>query len=162
MAANKLTEEQRAQLLTWIAAEYSEGLIFQWFKDRQWPDITAANLSYYRKRFKAQIEALREGRRSAALTTGLALKAERVERLKHHADALEAIKWEPDKNGRLWNEAAWRETLDDIAKEMGHRRTGIDIATQEIEAFLDALRDNLPPEIYARVVALAAGLTAAK
>jgi hypothetical protein len=28
----------------------------------------------------------------------------------------------PDKNGRLWNERAWRQPLDDIAAEMGERR----------------------------------------
>jgi hypothetical protein len=27
-----------------------------------------------------------------------------------------------DKNGRPWNERAWRQTLDDIAAEMGERR----------------------------------------
>lgn len=161
MAAPKLTEDQRTQLLEWLAAGYSEGLIRQWFQEHEWPEIAQPAMSYYRKRFKAQIEALRTERHAAALNTGLALKAERVERLKAHADRLEAIKWTPDKNGRLWNEAAWRETLDDIAKEMGHRRTGIDIAAQEIEVFLDAIRDAFPEE-YPRLLALAAGLTAAK
>lgn len=160
MAAPKLTEDQRTQLLEWLAADYSEGLIRQWFQEREWPTLGAPTFSYYRKRFTAQIETLRTERHAAALNSGLALKAERVERLKAHADRLEAIKWTPDKNGRLWNEAAWRETLDDIAKEMGHRRTGVDIATQEIEAFLDAIRDAFPEE-YPRLLAFAAGLTAA-
>lgn len=158
MAAPKLNEEQRTQLLQWVAAEYSEGLIRKWFAEREWPELTAPGISHYRKRYKEQIETLRDDRRTAALSTGLALKAERVERLKEHADALDAIKWKTDDKGRLWNEKAWRETLDDIAKEMGHRRQGVDLTLErEIEAFLDRLRDNLSPDDYARVVALAAG-----
>lgn len=132
-----------------------------WFAAREWPEIGAPALSYYRKRFKGDIDVLRESRRMTALTTGLALKAERVERLKDHADRLEAIKWVPGKDGRLWNESAWREVLDDIAKEMGHRRAGVDLALEgELEALFDVLRDNLDPETYARVVALARGAAA--
>ena len=162
MAAPKLTDEQRDKLLEWLAAEYSEKLIRTWFHKLAWPELTQPAFSYYRRRYTANIEQRRTDRRTQALITGLALKAERLERLKEHADELDAIKWEPDKKGRLWNEKAWRETLDDIAKEMGQRRTGIDLATQELEAFLDAARDQLPPEIYARILAVAAGITAAK
>lgn len=160
MAKNKLTQDQRDQLLEWCAADYSPTLIIQWFKQREWPDLTLPAISHYRKSkaTAAKIETLRDARLSAALGRGLALKAERIQRLKEHADALEAIKWSADDNGRYGNEKAWRETLDDIAREMGHRRAGVDLTLErEIEAFLDRLRDNLPPEIYARVVALAAG-----
>lgn len=158
MAAPKLTEEQRTQLLEWVAADYSSDLIAGWFKDRKWPELTKQAVAYYRSRFKQRIAALRDERRAAALTSGLALKAERVQRLKEHADALDAIKWKADDKGRLWNEKAWRETLDDIARELGHRRQGVDLTLErEIEAFLDRLRDNLPPDIYARIIALAAG-----
>jgi hypothetical protein len=158
VAATKLTKEQRLQLITWLAADYGFEVIAAWFKKREWPELTPAAHTYYRSRNRKKIDELREKRLSAALTSGLALKAERVERLKEHADKLEAIKWDAGENGRLWNEKAWRETLDDIAKEMGHRRQGVDLTLEkEIEAFLDRLRDNLPPEIYARIVALAAG-----
>ena len=158
MPAPKLDNDQRAQLLEWVAADYSPTLLIVWFEKRKWPALTLPAISYYRKRYHAQIEALRDARLSSALGRGLALKAERIQRLKEHADVLEAIKWSADENGRYWNEKAWRETLDDIAREMGHRRAGVDLTLErEIEAFLDRLRDNLPPEIYARVVALAAG-----
>lgn len=157
MAAQKLTTEQRAQLLEWVAADYSSDLIAGWFLTREWPELTRPAITYYRRQFKEQIVALREARHTAALDSGLALKAERVERLKEHADKLEAIKWVPGDKGRLWNEKSWRETLDDIAKEMGHRRTGLDISTQEIEKFLDTLKSNLSEDEYARIVALAAG-----
>lgn len=159
MAAPKITKEQRAQLLEWVAADYSPTLIIEWFATRKWPEIGPSAISYYRKRYQAKIAQLRDERLAAALTSGLALKAERVERLKEHADKLDAIKWNAGENGRFWNEKAWRETLDDIAKEMGHRRQGVDLAVleKELEAFLDRLQDNLTPEEYARIVALAAG-----
>jgi hypothetical protein len=32
------------------------------------------------------------------------------------------MRFTADKNGRLWNERAWRQTLADIATEMGERR----------------------------------------
>lgn len=158
MAAPKLTSEQRTQLLEWVAAEYSSDLIATWFAKREWPELTRPAVTYYRRRFKTQIATLRDERHTAALDSGLALKAERVQRLKEHADALEAIKWVPGENGRLFNEKAWREVLDDIAKEMGHRRTGVDVSVErELGAFLDILESQLSPEEFARVCALAAG-----
>ena len=156
MAAPILVSEQQDALLIYLAAEYSGGLIRKWFAEREWPELSDATLSYYRKKWAAKIEAARSERRAVATTTGLALKEERVKRLAEHADELEAIKWVADeKTGRLWNEKAWRETLDDIAKEMGHRRTGVDIdlVEKELDATLDRLKDNLSPEVYAQVVA---------
>lgn len=158
MAAPKLNEEQRLQLLEWCAADYSPALIIKWFKDRTWAEIGPSAISYYRKRNETKIAQLRDERLSAALSSGLALKAERIQRLKEHADKLDEMKWDAGENGRLWNEKAWRETLDDIAKEMGHRRQGVDLTLEkELEAFLDRLKDNLSPEEYARILALAAG-----
>lgn len=158
MAAPKLTIEQRDALLEWLAAEYSGNVIRQWCKEKEWPELTDATLSYYRKKWADEITEARSSRRLSAITSGLALKAERIQRLAEHADKLEAIKWEPDEKGRLWNEKAWRETLDDIAKEMGHRRQGVDIAVEEeLKAALDKLRDNLSPTEYAKVLALLAG-----
>lgn len=151
----KLNEEQRSALLMWLAAEYSEPLIQKWFIEKKWEPLAKSTISYHRTRYAKQIEEARAARRSAALSEGLALKEERIRRLAEHADELEAIKWVPDeKTGRLWNEKAWRETLDDIAKEMGHRRTGIDldVLDKERDAILDRLRDNLPTDIYAQVL----------
>lgn len=118
----KLNPEQRDALRTWLAAEYSGPLIRKWFEDRGWEPLTDGTLSYHRDQLGPEIEAAKQERRTSAINSGLALKEERIKRLVEHADEIEAIKWAPDKNGRLWNEAAWRETLDDIAKEMGHRR----------------------------------------
>lgn len=123
----KLNDEQRLQLIQWLAADYGSPVILHWFKERNWPSITKQAVDYYRQDMREEIAQRRQERRSGALTTGLALKEERVERLKDHADELEVIKWVPDEKGKLHNEKAWRETLDDIAKELGHRRQGVDM-----------------------------------
>lgn len=129
MAKPRLTKAQRLILLTWLAADYDWRLIIGWMEERQWSVPMRSAATYYRKKFSGQIEALRKERLDSALNTGLALKEERVARLKQHADALEKIKWEPDDKGRLWNEAAWRETLGEIAAEMGHRTKSVDITS---------------------------------
>jgi hypothetical protein len=122
MAAPVLDDEQRLAILTWLAAGYSAPLIVKWFKKNKWPEITASAVRYYRAEYREDIGRARKERHEEAITSGLALKEERVARLCEHADKLEVIKWVPDKNGKLNNEKCWRETLDDIAVEMGHRK----------------------------------------
>jgi hypothetical protein len=130
MAKPKLTNEQKETLLTWLAADYDSRLIALWFKKREWPELSRATLSYYRDTYKINIEKVRAERLSSALNTGLALKEERVKRLTDHADALEVIKWIPDiKTGKLHNEKAWRETIADIAAEVGGRKQNIDVTS---------------------------------
>jgi hypothetical protein len=158
MARPKLNADQRIQVIEWLAAGYAGDLIRHWSKERGWPEISDQALNYYRKRLSKPIEAARKARFAAALNTGLALRAERVARLAAHADRLEIIKWEADENGRLWNEKAWRETLDDIARETGGRRAGVSVSLEsELESFLDRVREQFDPDTYARIVALAAG-----
>lgn len=152
MARPKLQSDQKLQLLTWLAAEYSGPLIIQEFKRREWPEIGLTAISYYRKRHAAEIAALREQRRTAAVTSGLALKEERIARLIEHADEMFARRWEADKNGRLWNEKAWREILDDIAKELGHRRqaTGginLNLTPEELAQLSDDDLERLKQQI---------------
>ncbi len=127
MAKPKLTDDQRAALLEWLAAGYDVRLIREWFKERSWPELSRGGLTYYRTTYEIDIENLRAARLDSAINSGLALKEERIARLSAHADELEKIKWEPDKNGRLWNEKAWREVLGEIAAEMGHRKQAITI-----------------------------------
>lgn len=144
----KLMNGQRAQLLTWLAADYDTRLILRWAGNQEgWPLVDKNLIYYYRhsKKWGPEIERLRRERRESALNTGLALKEERIARLAKHADELEAIKWVPDKNGRLWNEKAWRETLADIAAEMGHRKTTIDIRFVMDEAKRIAEKLGLDP-----------------
>lgn len=158
MAKPKLTNDQKETLLTWLAADYDSRLIALWFKEREWPEISRATLSFYRTSYKIDIEKLRVERKESALNTGLALKEERVKRLSDHADALEAIKWIPDpKTGKLHNEKAWRETISDIAAETGGRKQNIDVTSngetitkvdderfdRAISTLVDALRDSV-------------------
>jgi hypothetical protein len=131
----KLSSRQRLEVLKLIAADFSNAVIFDRLSklntdcekylgeiDHPFPRIGDSALSYYRKKFCAEIEELRRSRREDALNSGLALKAERIARLCAHADELELIKWEAGESGKLWNEKAWRETLSDIAEEMGDRK----------------------------------------
>lgn len=128
----RLTAEQRDILCGWLAADYGDKIILHWIEEQGWPAISRQAVQYHRTRFRVEIEERRKERHARALTTGLALKEERVERLKENADELDAIKWVPDEKGRLWNEKAWRENLDEIAREMGHRSTGVNLNVQRM------------------------------
>lgn len=127
MAAPVLTEEQRIKVIEWLAAGYPEPLIAQCFAARGWKMVTHQALSWHREQHREEIEARKRERESRAYDAGLAQLEERVRQLVKHAETLEELKWLPDEKGKLHNEKAWRETLDDIAKELGHRRAGIDL-----------------------------------
>jgi hypothetical protein len=131
MARRSLTEEQRQQLLTWLAADYPPFVIREWAREAGgWPPLSDRLLYYYRHSCEADLLALRAARRESALNTGLAIKEERVAALVAHAEALALIKWVPDrKTGKLHNEKAWRETLDDIAQELGQRTRQVDLTS---------------------------------
>ena len=157
MAAPRLNIEQRQQLRACLAAEYSEPLIRQWCEVRGWPVLNGSTLTYYRRRDAAAIAVLRRERQAHALAAGLALKEERFTRLAEHADELEAIKWEADERVRLWNEKAWRETLDAIAREVGDRRASGAAFQQAITWALDRLAAALTPDEYGRALIAIAG-----
>jgi len=127
MAANVLSEEQRLKLVEWLAAGYPEPLIQQFFAARGWKSISQPGISWHREQHREHIDRCRREREARAYNAGLAQLEERVRQLVKHAEALEEIKWLPDDKGKLHNEKAWRETLDDIAKELGHRRAGLDL-----------------------------------
>lgn len=151
MARPKLLNGHREALLTWLAADYDWALIRKWFADQKWPEISKQDVWYYRRHYEIDIERLRKERRESAINSGLALKEERIARLAVHADELEAIKWQPDDKGRLWNEKSWRETLADIAAEMGHRKqtvehTGKDGETLAMELVIRQLEQQSKPE----------------
>lgn len=171
MAKKKLTNEQRDQILQWLAAGYATRVIQGKIEAQNaaepgspgaglapWPEITQQTMSYYRVTYGPTIEQLAADRHERALAQGLAAKAERIARLAALADELESILWQPDKNGRLWNIKAWRETLADIAAEMGHRRQGIDVTIErELDQLLTVLQENLDESTYARILAAIAG-----
>jgi len=117
----RATAERDLSLKLLVAGE-REGSINAVFRSLGYVPPASSALAHYRERWRASIEQARASRMERALTEGLALRAERVAKLKEHAAILDEMRFVPDKNGRLWNERAWRQTLADIAEEMGERR----------------------------------------
>lgn len=110
-------------------------------------------------RYQIDIDRARAHRLANALSRGVALKEERIERLKQHADDLEERKWDPDDHGRLWNEKAWRETLKQIADETEDRRVGVDLTVDwriELKRLGFVKDDNELGEFFERLVAAVA------
>lgn len=164
MAAPVLAEEQRLQLVEWLAAGFSEPLIRLLFETRGWKKITHQAISYHREQHRQLIEARRREREAAAYDVGLAQREARVKALVDHALKLEEIKWSPDEKGKLWNEKAWRETLDDIAREMGQRKAGVEVSGPdggaiEFRDVADA-RQELGAELARTLAALGTGAVA--
>lgn len=122
MAAPSLTLEQRERLISMLASGEAEGAIQMFWKLAFNRRIASSTIAYWRKKAKPLIEERCKDRIDRALDSGLALKAERIAALKEHAEQLAAIKFIPSESGRLYNEKAWRETLADIAVEMGDRK----------------------------------------
>ena len=173
----RLKRAQKTKLLEWISEGLDSGEINTRAAEFDPPfDVSRQQVDWYRATrslARAVVVGAIEG---DALTTGLAIKAERVRKLQQLAAMMEGDIF----GGLLWTDQVkmigsgpfakevdyeefntaevqqYRGVLDDIAKEMGHRRTGIDIATQELEDFLDRAKHNLPTEQYAALLALAA------
>lgn len=123
-------------LVALLAAGEPESAILQFFRLAGWGKLASSTLSHYRKLFATEIEAAKVRRIDEALSSGLALKAERIAALKVHAEQLHAIRWIGDKHGRLWNERAYRQTLADIAVEMGDRKPKDAPAEQTVKVYL--------------------------
>lgn len=117
----RLSEDERSLLLKLLVAGQREGLILQAFEAMGLEPPASSTLNYYRQKYREEIREAQAARVERAMTEGLALKAERIAKLKEHAELLEAMRFIADRNGRLWNERAWRQTLADIAAEMGER-----------------------------------------
>ena len=130
-------------------------------------------LTYYRKTRDADIKALIKSGEQDALSEGLATVAERVKKLKQLASLMESdlfggFLWLDDVKGvgsgdaaitvdfEKFNAAevsAYRETLNDIAKEMGHRVQRTEVSGKDggpIET-TDGLSDD---ERIARTIAI--------
>ncbi len=120
--AARLTDEQMDLLLMLLAAGTRERALQDFWGMVYGRKLASSTLSYHRQKCREEIAARKLQRTEAALASGLALKAERVAALKEHAELLGAIRFAPSKTGRLFNEKAWRETLEDIAIEMGERK----------------------------------------
>jgi hypothetical protein len=118
----RMSPAERDLLLKLLVAGEREGAINAVFRSLGYVPPASSALAYYRERWRDLIDEARASRTERALTEGLALRAERVAKLKEHAEVLDVLRFVPDKNGRLWNERAYRQTLADISEEMGERR----------------------------------------
>ena len=138
----RLKKEQRDELLKWVAAGLETGEINKCAADHLPPFmVSRAQVDYYRKTRGVDLRKMLDSGQYDALTTGLALKEERVKRL----TLLAALMEEDLFYGVLWTEdvkmigsgpfqervefeefnasevAQYRGVLDDIAKEVGGR-----------------------------------------
>lgn len=143
----KLRKRQREALLRWI----SEGLQTDEINERAAEfdppfEVSRQHVDHYRSTRAADIQAIQQAGEYDALTTGLALRGERVRKLQRLAALLE----EDIFGDRLWVDQVkmvssgekakevnyeefnaaevkqYRGILDDIAKEMGHRKTVVE------------------------------------
>jgi hypothetical protein len=137
-------------VLSWIAEGLETDEINQRAATQDNPfTIGRTAVAHYRKSRAVKIEEIRNTRELKALTQGLAAKSTRVEQLKEMADLLRGEL----KSGRMWvtdvkgigkgadferveverfNSAEveqWRGLLDDIAREVGDRKTQVDLDT---------------------------------
>jgi len=144
----RLKKKQKEAVLAWIAEGLETGEINQRAANFKPPfEITAALVDYYRKTREADLKTLQMSSDHDALSSGLAIKNERVRRLQQLADLM----WKDITGGFLWLDQVkalgsgefmetydyeefntaevkeFRGVLDDIAKELGQRRTVIEM-----------------------------------
>jgi len=142
MVTVRLRKTQKEAVLKWIAAGLQSDEINALAAELDPPfEVSRRQVSYYRNTRNIEIGALIKAGEQKALTEGLALKAERVIRLKQLAalmekdllggflwldqvkgigsgDVAQIVDYEEFNKGEV---DAYRGVLDDIAKEMGHR-----------------------------------------
>lgn len=140
----RLDDEQRALLLLLLVGGFRESAIASYFLASSWQPLASSTISYYRKLWAKRLAEAKASRLEAAMVSGLALKAERIAALKEHAELLGALRFVADrKSGRLWNERAWRQTLEDIAVEMGDRKPRDTAAEQTIKVYVGLDPDKI-------------------
>lgn len=122
--SGKLTKRQRFEVIQWLAEGVSDGEIIGRMEASGMPVITASAIAKYRQRYGADIERLEREHLDRAIRRGLALKANRIRKLCDHADEIErqGLLMKEDQMGRPSWAKEWRETLEDIASEMGERQ----------------------------------------
>jgi hypothetical protein len=142
MTRNKLTKDQRGELLKWVAEGLETDEINKRAGELDPPfRVSRAQVDYYRKSRAIKLKAIASEADYDALKSGLALKEERVRRLAALAELLEDDLF----NGVTWTQDVkmigtgdfqervefetfnaseiqqYRGLLDDIAKETGGR-----------------------------------------
>jgi hypothetical protein len=142
----RLRKKQKEAVLSWIAEGLETGEINERAEKFKPPfDVSRAQVDYFRSTRAADLKAIQAASESQALTSGYALKEARVQALQTLANLM----YRDLTNGFLWLDQVkalgagpmmeivdyedfntaevkeFRSALDDIAKEMGHRKTMI-------------------------------------
>lgn len=166
----RLKKAQKLALLEWVAEGLESGEINDRAAVFEPPfEVSRAQVDYYRRTRKDDINLIRTNGEHTALNTGLALRAIRVEKLKKLADMIEDdlfnkdLLWTQDVKGvgtgaiaeivefEEFNRSevdAYRGILDDIAKEIGERSQKVEHTGKDGERLVinlswgDDARDN--------------------
>ena len=126
-----ITPEEKVFLLECLAAGYTRDAILDMASTRGHTHIGLTTINNYAKNYRVQIKEKTNERFKEAIEIGLAKKEERVARLVRHAEKLEALETDAqDEKGTLIISKEYRETLGDIASEVGDRQKNIDITTK--------------------------------
>lgn len=126
-----ITMEEKGFIVECLAAGYTFNAILSMAGSRGYNNISKTNIQTYSKNYRVQIKEKTERRFQEAIAAGLAKKEERVARLVRHAEKLEALNTDAqDEKGTLIISKEYRETLGDIASEVGDRQKNIDITTK--------------------------------
>lgn len=116
MAANKLTEGERERLLSMIAEGEEQASIAETFS------ISVQNVHYYASAYRDRIQEMARARGDLALSAGLAIRGNRVDRLQALARELERKLGGADfghaHGSNLPVVREWRETLKQIRDEL--------------------------------------------
>lgn len=158
----KLSEAQRLQLLEWIGEGLNSAEINELALKFEEPFEVSRQLVYqYRQTYDEPLKVIRQRKENEALTTGLALKAKRLEKLYKLAAVMEEdlhekkLRWLKDTkmvgNEKVtfeqFNAAEIRElrgVYDDIAKETGGRMNKVDITSggQPLKTYVGVSPDD--------------------
>lgn len=143
----RLQKKQRKNLLAWISEGLKTDEINERAKEFTPPfHVSTQQVDWYRARNQVKLKEIQEADDYDALTTGLALKEERVKRLQELAKLIEGDLF----GDRLWLDRVkaagfmrvdyeefnatevqqYRGVLDDIAKEMGQRKQQVEHSGQ--------------------------------
>lgn len=148
----RLKKRQRLAVLQWVAEGLQSDEINERAAEFNPPfTIGRATITHYRKTRKTDIEAIIAQDEHEALSSGLAVRAERVKKLKALALRLERDLFTDTEDDYVWTDQvksigggenaevveyeefnkaeidAYRGLLDDIAKELGDRKTVADL-----------------------------------
>lgn len=175
----RLRKKQKEAVIAWIAEGLETGEINERAaKFKPAFEVTPALVDYYRKTREADLKTLQMSSTFDALSSGLAIKNERVRRLQQLADLM----WKDITGGFLWLDQVkalgsgeymetydyeefntaevkeFRGVLDDIAKELGQRKTVVELGWRD-EA---KLRGYDPDQLYRDMVNAARARTASR